>query len=257
MRALTAIACLLAVVSLPAEAQVDPASVPGPAAAAAPSCELHIFPTNEIIDSSPDYFDIPGTQPGVGAPIAGLLGALVGGALTAAQSSGSGKLRATALEQMQAYLAPEVQVDELRMAGVVGTLKLPADTAIVAEPVLPAPFGPTPTDPAQKQAYKDYWEAMKKGRAIRPSASPCYRELIISSISISKGLGSLKFSSAFVYRTFDSDHAEMHLFDGEHSVPKPEGFPALSADTVNDANMAMRHAFSQNFAEWVAHRVKF
>jgi hypothetical protein len=211
------------------------------------SCELHIFPTNEIIDSSPNY---NGAQPSI-------LGALVGGAISAAQSSGSGKLRATALEQMQTYLTPEDQINELKDAGVLSTLKLPPDTKIVDEDVLPAPFGSSPKDPVLLKAYKEYWIAMKKGTTIKTSASPCYRELIISSISISKGLGSLKFSSAFVYRTFNDQHSETHLFDGEHSVPKPERFPAQSSDAVSDARAALRTAFTQNFSEWVAHRVKF
>ncbi len=214
---------------------------------ASPSCELHIFPTNEIINSSPDYFGQ-----------AGIMGAVVGSALTAAQSSGSGKLRVSALEQMQTYFTPGTQIRELTAAGVLSTLKLPPDTKIVEEAVLPAPYG-APQEPSLKQAFRDYWKAVKNGTPIRPSSAPCYRELIIASISISKGLGSLKFSASFVYRIFDDQHAEIHSFDGENSVPRPEAFPARTGDTdaVSAADAGLRTAFVANFSEWVARRVKF
>ena len=220
------------------------AADPAPSAQPAFPCELHIFPTTEIIDASPEYGKAVGAEH-----------SLVAGALTALQSSGSGKLRAPAVQQMQVILSPEAQVRELSAAGVASILKLPDGTKIVAEPVLPAPFGDPPADPVQRQAYQDYWHAMKKGTPLRPATGSCYRELIVSSISIAKGLGSLKFSSAFVYRVFGDDHREVRLSDGENSILKPQDFPAMSEDKAPEANAALRAAFVRNFTEWVGRRV--
>lgn len=55
------------------------------------ACELHVFPTNEVIDSSNGYNDSDH----------GLAGVLIGGLLSSAQSGGTGKLKASALEQMK------------------------------------------------------------------------------------------------------------------------------------------------------------
>lgn len=223
---------------------------PVPSVPPAPACELHIFPTDEIVDASPDYLSQTSSQTSV-------LGALVGGALTAIQTSGSGKLRSTALEQMRAYLKPETQVQELTAAGVVSVLKLPSDTRIVAEAALPAVYGDRPEDPAASRIYKGYWNAMKKGAPVQPSPAPCYRELIITNISIAKGLGSIKFSSGFVYRVFDGGHSETHLYDGENSLPKPDHFPAQQNDDQSETQAALRAAFTRNFTEWAGRRVKF
>jgi hypothetical protein len=181
--------------------QAQPAVAPAasalpvtPPQAAAP-CELYIFPTNEIIDASPQY--------GSDMDAYGLIGFAVGAVLTEAQQAGSGKLLGRALDQMRSYLAPEAQIGALEQAGVLQTLKLPPDTRITNGGVLPAMWGEAPAEPVQRQAYKDMWAAMKKGRAIREAQSTCHSELIIASISVSKGLGSLKFSSSFVYRVWD------------------------------------------------------
>ena len=212
-------------------------------ATAAPPCELHIFPTNEIIDGSDDYFS------GVGS--VGLGNVLGSAVLTSIQSSGTGKLKAQALEQMKAYLTPQSQIEELKAAGVLIVLKLPADTKIVEEAPLPRAYV-TPKDPALLPAYTEYMTALKKSRAIKISTSPCYRELIIVSVSVAKNLGTLKFASEFVYRTFGSDYSETHLYDGQNSVPKPANYPAQPAD----AEGVLKSAFRTNFVEWVARRVK-
>ena len=220
-----------------------PATDQQAAAAAVPPCELHIFPTNEIIDGSENYFS------GVGS--AGLGNALASAVLTSAQSSGTGKLKAQALEQMKTYLTPQSQIEELKTAGVLVVLKLPADTRIVEEAPLPRAYE-TPKDPALLPAYTEYMTALKRNRAIKASTSSCYRELIIVSVSVAKNLGTLKFASEFVYRTFDADYSETHLYDGQNSVPKPANYPAQPAD----AEGVLKSAFRTNFKEWVARRVK-
>lgn len=208
-------------------------------------CELHVFPTNEIIDSSNSFNDSDH----------GLAGVLVGALLSSAQSAGTGKLKASALEQMKAYLPPAAQIEELKIAGVLSVLKLPADTKIVEEAPLPRAYQ-KPSDPALLPAYAEYMAALKKSRAIKPSTSICYRELIIVSLSVAKNLGTLKVSSEFVYRTFDAQYVESHLYDGENSVPKPDRFPAQTGIPDAEAEAALKEAFRTNFIRWVARRVK-
>lgn len=136
------------------------------------------------------------------------------------------------------------------------TLKLPPDTRITNGGVLPAMWGEAPAEPVERQAYKDMWAAMKKGRAIRETRSTCHSELIIASISVSKGLGSLKFSSSFVYRVWDGKGGAVREFDGDNAVPKPAKFPARTPEEMDEASEALRSAFKANFAAWVARRVK-
>ena len=227
-------------------ASANAAPVPQAVVSGQPSvCELHIFPTNEIIDSSNNYND--GNQ--------GLAGALIGGLLSAAQSGGSGKVKASALEQMKAYLPPAAQIEQLKIAGVLSVLKLPADTKIIEEAPLPRAYQ-KPADPALLPAYTEYMTALKKSRAIKPSTSPCYRELIIVSLSVAKNLGTLKVTSEFVYRTFDAQYVELHLYDGENSVPKPDRFPAQPGVSDEEAAAALKEAFRTNFVTWVGRRVR-
>ncbi|MGQ7474055.1 hypothetical protein ACTGYR_11500, partial [Streptococcus suis] len=89
-----------------------------------------------------------------------------------------------------------------------------------------------------------------------PSTSTCYRELIIVSLSVAKNLGTLKITSEFVYRTFDAQYVETHLYDGENSVPKPDRFPAQPGVSEAEAEAALKEAFRANFVTWVARRVK-
>ena len=209
------------------------------------ACELHVFPTNEIIDSSNSYNDSDHC----------LAGVLIGGLLSSAQSGGTGKLKASALEQMKAYLPPAAQIEELKIAGVLSVLKLPADTKIVEEAPLPRAYQ-KPSDPALLPAYAEYMTALKKSRAIKSSTSACYRELIIVALSVAKNLGTLKITSEFVYRTFDTQYVESHLYDGENSVPKPDRFPARPGVSDAEAEAALKEAFRMNFTAWVARRVK-
>ncbi|MFZ5794829.1 MAG: hypothetical protein ACOY4B_10235 [Pseudomonadota bacterium] len=235
-----------AALAMPIAASANAAPAPRTAASGQiDTCELHIFPTNEIIDSSNSYNDSDH----------GLAGVLIGGLLSSAQSGGTGKLKVPALEQMEAYLPPAAQIEELKIAGVLSVLKLAADTKIVEEVPLPRAYQ-KPSDPALLPAYTEYMTALKKSRAIKPSTSTCYRELIIVSLSVAKNLGTLKITSEFVYRTFDAQYVETHLYDGENSVPKPDRFPAQPGVSEAEAEAALKEAFRANFVTWVARRVK-
>jgi hypothetical protein len=250
---------LAGIMQFPADASA--ASDPVPAVAAsvatgvAPSCEMHIFPTKEIFDAS--YNNDSGIYVG-GGLLTSVIGSVIVSTINSARNArlAKDKPRAAALAQLPSYLAPDEQVKALKKANMLTTLKLPADTRIIQEGVLPAPFGSTPTDPDQASVYKRYWAAIHKGTPIAAATTPSYRELIISSITISKSGGSFKFLSAFVYRTFDKNLSESGLYDGENAVPKPDAFPAQAEDKVSEASVAIQTAFSDNFAAWVARRVK-
>ncbi|HWU02910.1 MAG TPA: hypothetical protein VN222_09250 [Novosphingobium sp.] len=225
----------------------------------APSCELHVFPTKEIFDDS--YHRDSGVY--VGGLLTNVIANAVVSSIVSSQNAhlAKDKPRAEALAQLPSYLAPDEQTKALEKANILATLKLPANTKIIQEGVLPAPFGETPKEPEQAKIYKQYWAAIHKGAPIAvttpTTVNTCYRELIVSSITIKKGGNSFKLLSAFVYRTFDKNLSESGLYDGENGVLKPDAFPAQSEDKIAEASTAIQTAFSDNFSAWVERRVKF
>lgn len=223
-----------------------PPAMPAPQSSnSGPFCELHIFPTLDYINSSPEYARPPGTYG------SGLLGDFIG----QKQKSGSGKFIPSGLDQMKTLLTPEIQVQEIKANGILDLLKLPSDTKIVVEAPLPSE-DQAKSDPSFAPYYAQYTKALKKSVAISTSTAACYRELRVVYASLSKGLGSLKFSTSFTYRTFDQSHSETHIYDGERSVPKPEHFPALLDDQMGEAGTDIRRAFTQILKDWITHRVK-
>ncbi|MGL4301763.1 MAG: hypothetical protein ACRCS5_03520, partial [Sphingomonas sp.] len=135
----------------------------------AQTCELHVFPTQEIIDSSPDY------ESPFGTPL------LVGAAIAALQHTGSGRAKAGALKEMKILFEPRIQIEELQRANLLAALKLPQNTQVIQEAALPALWGSTPEESEPKSAYKRYWTAMKTGTALVASSSRCYREIYVAS----------------------------------------------------------------------------
>lgn len=240
------VAGTLAVAATPLQAQ--DAATPVPAAVAteataamatdanAQQCELHIWPTENYLGLN------TGLLSGFGA-----IGAV------ADMAAHEGRVK-TVKDHMKDYLGPDIQIEELNKADVLGKLKL-ANYKIVVEPANPS-YDENKKNPEIKAYLKGLDAKIKSGDRLSTSKSTCYAELVTTNIFYHKAMmyGSNLFVG-FVFRDFgDKPKA---TFKAAGAVKNPlEHFPPKTEADIDAAKAELRDAYSKDFLEYVEKKVK-
>lgn len=206
------------------------------AAALAPECELHVWPTENYLGVS------MGLLSGFG--VVGVL---------ADQAASKNKVQ-TVKDLMREYLGPEVQMEELNRIGLLKTLKLPENYRIIIEE--PTPFNEDlKKDPALKAKVKELNATIKAGKRLTNSQSKCYAELITTHIFYHKAMmyGSNLFTG-WQYRNFGDKMLLKKGAAGQVKNPL-EYFPPKTTGDVDKAKVELRDAYSKDFIEYVDKKV--
>ncbi|KPF62373.1 hypothetical protein IP88_14815 [alpha proteobacterium AAP81b] len=220
-----------------AETLAAAATVTGAEAAppAAPTCELHVFPTENYIGFN-----------------SGLLSGF--GIVGAVADEAAHKDRvATVKDLMKDYLGPEVQLAELEKVNYRARLGV-ADYKVVIEPPTPSADA-IKADPALKAKVKALNADLKAGKRLTASTNPCYAEFLLVSVFYFKAM--MYGSNLLVgtqFRDFSKGGAPVVSIG---AVKNPlEVFPPKSADKVDAAKAELRDAFAKDFLEWADKKLK-
>lgn len=213
-----------------------------PTAASTPAadgkvCELHVWPTQNYVGMN------SGLLSGFG---------IVG---TLADMDAHKNRVQTVKDLMRDYLGPDIQLQELGKIGLLKALKLPENTVIIIEE--PTPFNEDlKTDPALKAKVKEMNATIKAGKRLTASQSTCYAELTTTMVFYMKAMmyGSNLFTG-WIYRDFKDKPLAVKTVAGAVKNPL-ENFPPKTADMVEPAKLELRDAYSKNFVEYLAKKVK-
>lgn len=209
---LVAAATMAVAFGVAASAQETPATPP--AAAAEPSCELHVFPSLE------------------------------GKAMTTGWLSGFGALGAVAdavknenrniseAEYLKEALGPRLQVQALKAVDLPGALKLPP-SKIIYEP-----------------AISDRSITTKAATRLSSSTAPCYAELIVTqNFYTKKALYGRSLNNRFIFKDFRTGKDKTNLVKGRGGNGLSH-FPPKTTDETEAAETDLRDAFTKNFLEF-------
>lgn len=219
--------------AMPAAAQDAPsAAVP---AVTSPSCELHVWPTENYLGWN-----------------SGLLIGL--GPVGAVADAAAHKDKVASVKDlMRDYLGPDVQLAELNKIGITDALKLKGYTVIVEAPT---PFNEDlKKDPVLKAKTKALNDRLKAKQRLTASTNPCYAELISTHIFYHKAMmyGSNLFAG-WIYREFGKGPLATKTATGQVKNPL-ENFPPKTPGMVDAAKAELRDAYAKDFAEYVAKKV--
>lgn len=225
-----AMAAAALLLSAPLAAQDEDAATG--AAEAAPTCELHVWPTENYL----------GVKMGLFSGF-GIVGAL-------ADQAGHAKGVRTVKDLMREYLGPEVQMEELQKLDYLAKLGLDASQyEVIIEQ--PTPWNEDLKDnPELKAEVKALNKKIKEGKRLTDSTNPCYAELITTHIFYHKAMmyGSNLFTG-WQWRQFDGARL---VAEGKGQVKNPlENFPPKDETMVEPAKVELRDAYAKDFAEWV------
>lgn len=235
MPSVVAIVAAASLLTVPAFGQDNVASATD-MAAAAPACELHVWPTENYL----------GVNMGLLSGF-GLVGAL------ADQAVHKDRVQ-TVKDLMRDYLGPDVQMEELNRIGLLKTLQLPENYAIIIE--APTPFNEdVKKDPELKAKVKELNGTIKAGKRLTNSQSKCYAELITTHIFYHKAMmyGSNLFTG-WNYRNFGDKMVLKKPATGQVKNPL-EYFPPKTTEDVDKAKVELRDAYSKDFVEYVDKKV--
>lgn len=211
---------------------------PGPitAEADAQQCELHIWPSENYIGIN------TGLLSGFGP---------IGAVADIAAHDGRVK---TVKDHMKDYLGPDIQLDELNKADVLGKLKL-ANYKIVVEPANPS-YDDNKKNPEIKAYLKGIDAKIKSGERLTASKSTCYAELVTTHIFYHKAMmyGSNLFVG-YVFRDFGDKPKATYTARGQVKNPL-EHFPPKTEADIDAAKAELRDAYSKDFAEYVVKKVQ-
>jgi hypothetical protein len=224
-----------ALLALSAVVSVTPVHAQEVSASAAPTCELHVWPTENYL----------GLNTGLLSGF-GVLGAV------ADVAAHDGKVK-TVKDLMRDYLGPDVQIAELNKIGITSKLKLNNYTIVLEEPT---PFNEdVKKDPALKAKVKEMNAKIKSGERLSGSSHPCYAELIGTMIFYHKAMmyGSNLFGG-WIYREFPATGKATKMAAGAVKNPL-ENFPPKSADMIAAAQGELRDAYAKDFVEYVDKKV--
>lgn len=201
----------------------------------APTCELHVFPTENYI----------GFNSGL------LTGFGIVGAVADAEVH---KDRvATVKDLMKDYLGPEVQLAELEKINYRARLGV-ADYKVMIEPPTPSADA-VKADPELKAKIKALNADLKAGKRLTASTNPCYAEFLLVSVFYFKAM--MYGSNLLVgtqFRDFSKGGAPVISIG---AVKNPlEVFPPKSPDQVEAAKAELRDAFAKDFSEWADKKLK-
>jgi len=195
------------------------------------SCELHIFPTKNYLAIN------TGVLVGLG-PIG-----------VVADIEGHKNRVKTVKELMAEILTPEAQIEQLNKVGILSTLKLPADTAIIVEPPFPSAED-YKRDPLIKEKMKSVLADEKAGKRFTASASRCYSELVTAYIFYQKAaMYGTRLFTMWKFRDFQGKSTVVRTAKGqvENSA---SGFPPQSSDGLETSRQALLGAFAKDFTKW-------
>jgi len=208
----------------------DPVAPAAPVEAAAPHCELHVFPTENYI----------GINMGLLSGF-GVVGAV------ADMETHKGRV-ATVKELMKDYLGPELQVSELEKRDYVKRLGLDGYKVVIEAPTPSS--DDVKADPALKAKVKALNADLKAGKRLTASTAPCYAELLITTIFYHKAMmyGSNLFVGT-ILRDYGKDRALPVTSAGAVKNPL-EVFPPKSPEMIPAAQAELREAYGKDFLEW-------
>ncbi len=207
-----------------------------PVGSPAPVCELHVWPTENYLGVN------MGLLSGFGP-----VGAL------ADQAAHKDRVQ-TVKDLMRDYLGPDVQMQELNRIGLLKTLQLPENYAVIIE--APTPFNEdVKKDPELKAKVKELNATIKAGKRLTNSQSKCYAELITTHIFYHKAMmyGSNLFTG-WNYRNFGDKMVLKKPATGQVKNPL-EYFPPKTTEDVDKAKVELRDAYSKDFIEYVDKKV--
>jgi hypothetical protein len=200
------------------------------------ACELYVWPTENYI----------GVQMGLLSGF-GVVGAV------ADIAAHDGRVK-NVKDLMRDYLGPDVQLAELNRLGFLRQLNREGYAIVVQEAT---PFNEDlKNDPMLKAKVKAMNARLKAGERLSNSTNPCYAELITTHIFYHKAMmyGSNLFTG-WIYREFPANGKANKVATGQVKNPL-ENFPPKTTEMVDAAKAELRDAYSKDFVEYVAKKVK-
>lgn len=183
--------------------------------AAAPACELHVFPTLE------GQAQTTGWLSGFG---------IIGAVADAAKNKDRNVSEA---EYLKEALGPRLQVQALKSIDVVGALHLPASTTVTFE---------TP--------IADRKISTKATTRLTSSTAPCYAELLVTQNFYTKrAIYGRSLNNRFIFKDFRVGKTNTKMIKGRGGNGLSH-FPPKTTDETEAAEQDLRDAFTKNFVEF-------
>jgi hypothetical protein len=183
-------------------------------AAAAPACELHVFPTLE----------------GQALTTGLLAGFGVIGAI--ADASANKDRNISEAEYLKEALGPRLQVEALKSVDLVSALKLPASQIIYETPIA------------------DRNITTKATNRLSGSTAPCYVELVVTqNFYTKKAIYGRSLNNRFVFKDFRDGKTKAALVKGRGGNGL-SNFPPKTTDETEAAERELREVFAKNFNEF-------
>ena len=186
------------------------------AAAVAPACELHIFPTLE----------------GQATTTTLLSGFGVIGAVADAAANKDRNI--SEAEYLKEALGPRLQIEALKSVNLLEELHLPPAQIIYETPIA------------------DRNITTKATNRLSSSTAPCYYELIITqNLYMKKAIYGRSLNNRFIFKDFSGGQAAAKLAKGRGGNGLSL-FPPKTTDETEAAETELRDVFSRNFKEYAA-----
>ncbi|MES1974691.1 MAG: hypothetical protein V4472_19725 [Pseudomonadota bacterium] len=185
-------------------------------AAAAPTCELHIFPTLE----------------GQATTTTMLSGFGIIGAV--ADAAANKDRNVSEAEYLKEALGPRLQIQALKSVDVLQALRLPPSQIVYETPIA------------------DRNITTKATNRLSSSTAPCYYELIVTqNLYTKKAIYGRSLNNRFIFKDFRDGKSAAKLVKGRGGNGLSQ-FPPKTTDETEAAEADLRDAFSKNFKEFAA-----
>lgn len=215
--AMAAISCALSGTALAQDANTSaaPATTEATAAAAAaPACELHVFPTIE------GQAQTTGWLSGFG-----IIGAV-------ADASANKNRNVGDAAYLKEALGPAMQVDALKALDLAAALKLPASQVTFETPIA------------------DRNVTTKTGSRLSASTAPCYAELIVTqNLYTKRAIYGRALNNRFIVKDFRTGKTKTDLQKGRGGNGLSL-FPPKTTEEAEGAEKELRDVFTKNFLEF-------
>lgn len=208
------------VASEPATSTPVPETAPAPVAtpAAAPTCELHVYPTLEGQAQSSGWLS------GLG-----IIGAV-------ADAASNANRNVSDAEYLRDALGPRFQVSAFQTIDLPAALRLPAGTQVIYE---------------QPIADRDITTEVRT-RLTQSNSAACYVELIVTqNLYIKRPIYGRSLNNRFIFKDFRNGVTEAAMVRGRGGNGLSQ-FPPETPDAREAADADLRRAFLANFAEYAA-----
>jgi hypothetical protein len=205
---------LIAISAIAAAATTTTAHAQDATAAAAPACELHVFPTLEGQ-----------------ALTTGLLAGF--GVIGAVADAAANKDRnISEAEYLKEALGPRLQIEALKSIDLVKELKLQPSQIIFETPIA------------------DRKVTTKATNRLSSSTAPCYAEIIVTqNFYTKKAIYGRSLNNRFIFKDFNGGKTKAKLVKGRGGNGLSH-FPPKTTDETEKAETELREVFSKNFLEY-------